>query len=131
MSQLAGYNSQITTVTYNGTVDASQAVIVAPFGGATVKSIYGVASGAVSGHASNYIIGTVYNGGTAGTATTVVAASPGTATGWTANVPAAFTLTAANVKLTAGQLLRVLWDVGGTGNPVSISTVVEWVKGQG
>lgn len=132
MSKLAGYNSQSTVANYTGTVDARVAVLVAPFGGATIKNVWGVSDGAIAGHASNYICGTVYNGGTTGTATaTVVAAGPGTATGWTADALTAFSLTAANVSLAAGEMLAVAWDYNGTVAPINLSLIVEWVKGQG
>jgi hypothetical protein len=134
MSQLAGYNTQQTVVNYaiqTGTVDSRIAILVAPFGGATVKNIWGFADSAVTGHASNYILGTVYNGGTAGTATTVVAASPGTATGWSADTKTAYTLTDANINLAAGEVLSLLVDIAGSAAPVNLTTIVEWVRGQG
>lgn len=131
MSQLAGYNTQIAVSNYTGTVDARVGILVAPFGGATVKSVYGVSDGAISAHASNYIVGTVYNGGTAGTALTVVAAGPGTATGWSGDAPTAFTLTAANTNLAVGELLSVAWDYNGTVAPINLALIVEWVHGQG
>lgn len=131
MSRLAGYNHNVNVANYGGTVDARLPIFIAPFGGATVKAVYGVADAAVSAHATNFVVGTVYNGGTAGTALTVVAAGPGTATGWSADARTTFTLTAANVELTAGEVLSVLWDFGGSAAPVNISAIVEWVRGQG
>lgn len=128
---LAGYNSQISAISFSGTVDARVPILVAPFGGLTVKNIWGVSDGAISAHASNFVAGTVYNGGTAGTAATVVAAGPGTAVGWSADTKTAFTLTAANVELTEGQVLAVAWDFGGTVSPINLTAIVEWVRGQG
>lgn len=131
MPALAGYSSQQSMVSFSGTVDARLPIMVAPFGGATIKNVWGVSDGAIAGHASNYICGTVYNGGTAGTALTVVAAGPGTATGWSADTKTAFTLTDANVELTAGQMLAVAWDFNGTVAPIDLTVIVEWVRGQG
>lgn len=128
---LAGYNHNIARASYGGTVDARQAILVAPYGGATIKAVYGIADVAVSAHASNFVVGTVYNGGTAGTALTVVAAGPGTATGWAADTRTAFTLTAANVELEAGEVLAVAWDFGGSAAPIDLACIVEWVHGQG
>jgi hypothetical protein len=134
MSQLAGYNTQQTVVNYaiqSGTVDSRIPIFIAPFGGATVLSATGFVDTAVGAHATNFLLGTVYNGGTAGSALTVVAAGPGTATGWSADVKTAYTLTAANVNLAAGEVLALAVDIAGSAGPVNFTTIVEWVRGQG
>lgn len=131
MAQIAGYNTRITTANFSGTVDARVPILVAPFGGATVKNVWGISDGAISAHASNYITGTVYNGGTVGTATTAVAAGPGTATGWSADTKTAFTVTTANANLAAGEMLVIAWDYNGTVAPINLTAIVEWVQGQG
>ena len=131
MSGLAGYTNNVSVANFQGTVDVRVPIRVAPFGGATVKAVYGVADAAVSAHATNFVVGTVYNGGTAGTALTVVAAGPGTATGWSADARTTFTLTDANVELTEGEVLSILWDFGGSAAPVNIAAIVNWVRGQG
>lgn len=128
----AGYNTRQANVTYSGTVDGTVPVIVAPFGGATVKAAYAFTAAAIAGHASNYLAVTLLNMGTAGTAVAgTVAVGPGTAAGFTARVPTAMTVSAAVAGLTAGQVLTAVFDFNGSITPIDMGVIVEWVQGKG
>jgi hypothetical protein len=131
VSTLAGYNSEFVNLSYGGTVDGTVPVIVAPFGGLTVVGAQAYTTAAVAGHASNYLAVTLLNGGTAGTAVGTVAAGPGTATGFTARVPAAMTITTTADELTAGQVLQAVFDFNGSITPGTMGVIVEVVKGKG
>jgi hypothetical protein len=137
VSTLAGYNSQIVTGHFGfagtaGPIDGTVPILVAPFGGMTVKSAYAFTTAAVAGHASNYLLVNLLNMGTAGTAVVgTVATGPGTATGFSPPAPATMTITAANDELTAGQVLVAVFDVNGTIAPKEAGVVVEVVAGKG
>lgn len=137
MSQLAGYNSNYVTGHWGfaGTaapIDGTVPLMVAPFGGATIKSAYAYTTAAVAGHASNYLSVTLLNMGTAGTAVAgTVATGPGTATGFSPPAPATMTVSASNDELTVGQVLVAVFDVNGTIAPKEAGVVVEWVAGKG
>jgi hypothetical protein len=137
MSKIAGYNSQITTAHWGfagtaGPIDGTVPVLVAPFGGATIKAAYAYTTAAVAGHASNYLAVTLLNMGTAGTAVAgTVATGPGTATGFSPPAPAAMTISTSTDELTAGQVLVAVFDVNGTIAPKEAGVAVEWVNGKG
>ncbi|HNB50341.1 MAG TPA: hypothetical protein PK530_00280 [Anaerolineales bacterium] len=57
------------------------------------------------------------NGGTAGTAQTVIGGTVGGTAGWTANTPKTGTITAGSGRLTAGQWLNANYDENGTVAP--------------
>lgn len=133
MAQLAGYNSNITTViTAAGSATAGAfklPAIRAPFGGATIKGAYIATSSAVTADGSNYVTATLLDGGAAGTATTAIGTAGGT-TGLTA-APAAFTLNTSLDELDAGDYLMVNIVKSGTITEREFSVIIEWVHGKG
>lgn len=137
MSLVAGYNTQRVHVNYGfagtaGPIDGTVPVIVAPYGGLTVKSAYAYTTAAVAGHASNYLAVTLLNMGTSGTAVAgTVATGPGTAVGFSGGVPAAMTVNTSTDELTVGQILTVVFDVNGTIAPKEAGVMVEFVQGKG
>lgn len=137
MSKLAGYNSNFVHASYGfaGTaapIDGTVPVLVAPYGGITVKSARAYTTANVAGHASNYLAVTLLNMGTSGTAVAgTVATGPGTATGFVGGVPGAMTVSATADELSEGQVLTVVFDVNGTIAPKEAGVVIEYVKGQG
>lgn len=131
MTKLAGYSDFKTVVTIAGTATPGTAVLpvlIAPFGGVTVKSAYVVASPAVAANGSNYTTITLLNGGAAGTATTAIGTAGGTA-GITL-APAAFSLNTALDELTAGQFLMAKVVKTGTVALVDYAVTVEYVNGK-
>lgn len=134
MGELAGYNQHITTVVSDGGSatpgTVTLPILLAPFGGATVKSAYLTASGAVAANGSNYFTVTLLNGGTVGTATAAIGTAGGTA-GLSAATPAAFSLNTDADELSAGQYLVAKLVKTGTLAENQFSLVVTWVHGKG
>lgn len=133
MAQLAGYNSNITTVfTSGGSITAGTVklpILLAPFGGATIKSAKIATSSAVTADGTNYVTVTLLDGGAAGTATTAIGTAGGT-TGITA-APAAFSLNTSLDELDAGDYLMANIVKSGTITERDFSIIVEWVHGKG
>lgn len=67
----------------------------------------------LNGSTANYFDLALYNGGTAGTALTLIAGTIGGTGGWTALVPVAFTIS--NGTVTAGEVVKVRYNEEGTG----------------
>ena len=86
----------------------------APRGGAIIESMWASDGVGLVGAAGTGIAFTVYNGGTSGTAQTVVgSALGGTATTWTARLPKSFSMSA-TTELVEGEYLWVAYDETGT-----------------
>ena len=83
---------------------------------------------AVSGDTANYFDLALYNGGTAGTATTALAGTIGGTAGWSALVPNAFTIS--NGTVTAGQLVTLHYNETGTGTFGAMAVQLDYVIGQ-
>ena len=134
---IAGNNSQYLHASFGfaGTaapIDGTIPLLVAPFGGITVKSAHVFTTAAIAGHASNYLAVQLLNMGTSGTVLTgTVATGPGTAAGFAGGVPAAMSVAATADELTVGQVLTVVFDVNGTIAPKEAGVVVEYVRGKG
>lgn len=133
MGELAGYNSNIVTVVTDGGSatpgTVTLPILLAPFGGVTVKSAYLTASTQVAANGSNYVTATLLNGGTAGTATAAIGTAGGTA--GVAAAPAAFSLNTDADELSAGQYLVAKVVKTGTVAENQFSLVVTWVHGKG
>jgi hypothetical protein len=133
MSLLSGYNEHVTTILSDGGSATPGTVflpiLLAPFGGVTVKSAYLSARTAVGANGSNYFTATLHNGGTAGTATTAIGTAGGTA-GVTA-APQAFSLNTSADELSAGQYLVANLVKTGTLAENEFSLIVTWVHGKG
>jgi hypothetical protein len=103
----------------------------APFGGVTIKAAHVTFAGAVAANGGNYATMTLLNGGTAGTATTAIGTAGGTV-GWSAAVPAAYSLNTAADELTEGQWLVAKYAVTGSVTaPGDMAVVVQYVNGKG
>ena len=133
MAQLAGYNSNIAQVTMNGgSVIAGTAklpVMIAPFGGMTIKNAYVAPAAVINAGTVNYATLTLINGGTAGTATTAIGTAGGTP-GVTV-APAAFSLNTAADELTSGQYLLAQYAMTGALADNQFAVIIEWVHGKG
>lgn len=133
MADLAGYNSNIVTVfTAAGSVTAGTVklpIMVAPFGGATIKSAKIATSSAVTADGTNYVTVTLLDGGAAGTTTTAIGTAGGT-TGITA-APAAFSLNTSLDELDSGDYLMANIVKSGTITERDFAIIVEWVHGKG
>lgn len=133
MAQLAGYNSNITSVIVtagSATLGTSTyPVLRAPFGGATIKGAYIATSSAVTADGTNYVTATLLDGGAAGTLTTAIGTAGGTA--GLAAAPAAFTLNTALDELDAGDYLMANIVKSGTITEREFAIIVEWVHGKG
>ena len=68
---------------------------------------------AVAADATNYFDVALYNGGTAGTATTAIAGTVGGTVGWGALIPKNFTIS--NGTVTANQIVYMRYNENGTG----------------
>lgn len=68
---------------------------------------------AVAADATNYFDVALYNGGTAGTATTAIAGTVGGTVGWGALTPKDFTIS--NGTVTANQIVYLRYNENGTG----------------
>lgn len=114
-----GYNNIKTFQVCIGdpTADKNPMLFRAPRGGAIIEALEAVSSVTITHGDGTGLLFTVYNGGTSGTAQTVVgSALGGTTSTWTAQVPRAFSLSA-NVEMTEGEYLWVAYDETGTVAP--------------
>lgn len=131
MSKLSGYNHNVTTINWSDqAADEVFGVLVAPFGGMTVKAAYAIPTATISASTANYYTLTLIDGGATGTSTTAIGTAGGTA-GVTDVTKETFTLNSALVNLDAGDCLMVQYDEEGTVAPGEITLIVEWVHGQG
>lgn len=128
---LAGYNSNITTVAVTaGSVASGTSfypVMIAPFGGLTIKNAYVAANAAVAANSSNYVTFNLTDAGAAGTATTSIGTAGGTA-GVTV-APAAMTIS--TNALDAGDYVNLKVGKIGTIAENEFTVIIEWVHGQG
>ena len=111
-----GYENKKTLTATIGdpTGDRNIALVRAPEGGMIIEALWAVDGVGLTNGDGTGISLTVYNGGTSGTAQTVVgSALGGTTVAWTALVAKTFNLSA-NVELTEGQYLWVAYDETGT-----------------
>lgn len=79
-----------------------------------VRSAYATVVDDVAASTANYFTVQLLNGGSAGTATTTMTDAIGGTPGWTGLTPKAFSLTAAQVQLAAGEVVTVKYDETGT-----------------
>jgi hypothetical protein len=130
MSQIAGYNKNITVLKSSTSADYTIPALRAPFGGATITGVWAVSSTTLAASTSDYFNITLLNGGTVGTATAAIGTVGGT-TGWTAAAAQAFSLNTAADELTEGQYLMAKYDETGTVAVADVTVIVEWVHGKG
>lgn len=130
MSDLAGYNHMVTVLNSSTSADYTIPALRAPFGGATLKNVYAMASTTLAGSTADYFNITLLNGGSTGTATTAIGTAGGTA-GWTAQTSKTFSLNTSADELSSGEWLMVKYDETGTVGVADVTIVVEWVHGKG
>ena len=130
MSQIAGYNKNITVLNSSTSADLTLPALRAPFGGATITGVWAVSSTTHAADTADYFSITLINGGTVGTATAAIGTAGGTA-GWVAATAKAFTLNTAADELTEGQYLMAKYDETGTVAVADVTVIVEWVHGKG
>lgn len=97
----------------------------------TVEDAYAVNDTALAASTANYVETSLENGGTSGTAATVISGTAGGTAGWAANVPQQMAPIAGSGKLTAGQWLNGRYAETGTVAPGRTTMVVEFVWGIG
>jgi hypothetical protein len=130
MSQIAGYNKNITVLNSPTSADWTLPALRVPFGGVTITGAWAFASTTLNASTSDYFNITLINGGTVGTATAAIGTAGGTA-GWTAATAKAFSLNADADELTEGQYLMAKYDETGTVAVADVTVIVEWVHGKG
>jgi hypothetical protein len=123
---------QVSQCVLDPAADLKFAVLRAPSEHAiTVERAYAVVSKTIAASTANYIGVSLINGGTAGTATTVISGTAFGTAGAVAYTPGAVTITDGSGKLTAGQYLMVNYDETGTVDPDAVQIIVEYVDGVG
>lgn len=83
----------------------------------------------VNASTANYFDVALYNGGTAGTATTALAGTIGGTAGWSAQVPKAFTVSEGT--LAAGQVVWARYNEEGTGTFTHMAIQLDYLLGIG
>jgi hypothetical protein len=116
-------------VAYDPAADEVYTIFQCPTGRQfTILSACAWVANDVAAHTDNYFTVALQNGGTAGTASTAVAAAIGGTAGWTGMLPKAFTVSAD--ELTAGEVLKVAYDETGTGTFGQLGVQVVGVWGE-
>ena len=121
--------SFVFSVAYDPAADETWPIWQCPTGRQfTILSATAAVANDVAASTANYFTVALQNGGTAGTATTAVAAAIGGTAGWTGMLPKAFTVSAD--ELTAGQVLKVAYDETGTGTFTQLTVQINGVWGE-
>lgn len=94
-----------------------------------VKSAYAIMTNDLAADGTNYFALHLMNGGTVGTATTVVSGTIGGTAGWTGLTPTDFVVS--DGTLSAGEVLVLNYNENGTGTFTSINIQLEILSGVG
>jgi hypothetical protein len=99
----------------------------------TIEKATFLMRGGVTANTANYLLLSLENGGTAGTATTNMGGTAGGTIGFSDNVPQTVTPDAGSGRLLAGEVLVVDWDevLTGPNTSLGVSVTVEYVHGLG
>lgn len=97
----------------------------------TIVSANAVSTNGLAPDGTNYYSLSLRNIGAAGTATTAIAAAVGGTAGWTALVPAAFTIDTDNNNVASGDVVAVVYDENGTGTFTATAVQINYVVGTG
>lgn len=119
--------SAVAYIDHDPAADDYLPVWVAPLACEIVAAKVTVAND-VAANTVNYFNLALYNGGTAGTATTAIAGTIGGTAGWTGLLPTAFTIS--NGTVTAGQLVTLHYNEEGTGTFSAMTVQLDYVLGQ-
>jgi len=117
----------ISTVILDPGADETYALAKVPSGmSLTVTAVQFAVQGGFTANDTNYIKLYIYDGGAAGTGTTVIGQYLGIATAGSGNITdlVPFAATVTMVQLDAGDVLIFLYDEGGTVAPTSITVTV-------
>lgn len=130
---LAGYRRMtMSFAIMDPTADARVILFKVPSGHTyTVESGVAAFSAASTADTANYIELSLENGGTAGTAQTLISGTAGGTAGWVAQTPQALTVTAGAGDLTEGQHLVLRYNETGTVAPGVMSVCLDVVDGIG
>ena len=130
MGKVAGYDHNVTVLNSSTSADYTIPAFRAPYGGATLKAVYAMASTTLNASTADFFNITLLNGGTVGTATAAIGTVGGTA-GWTAATAKEFTLNTSADELASGEYLMAKYDETGTVAVADVTVIVEWVHGKG
>lgn len=97
----------------------------------TVELAYIVPDTTLASSTADYYQASLENGGTSGTAQTVIGGTAGGTAGWTANTPKQITITSGSGDLAAGEYLNLNYDEAGTIAPGRFTLFLEVVVGIG
>ena len=99
----------------------------------TIEKASFLMRGGVTANTANYLLLSLENGGTAGTATTNMGGTAGGTIGFSDNVPQTVTPAAGSGRLLAGQVLVVDWNeiLTGPNTALGVSVTIEYVHGLG
>lgn len=92
-----------------------------------VVSAYATVANDVAGNTANYFTIALRNGGSAGTATTALAAVVGGTAGWTGLTPKSFTVSEGT--LAAGDVVTAVYDETGTGTFTQVTVQIDYIEG--
>lgn len=93
-----------------------------------IQSASFTCSNAVSADGTNYFDVALYNGGSAGTATTAIGGTIGGTAGWAANTPQAFTIS--NGTVVANDVVYLRYNEAGTGTFGHGVLTINYLQGQ-
>lgn len=119
--------SVVVALNYDPAADDDIPLWVAPTAGEIVTASAVVAN-TVAGSTANYFDLALYNGGSAGTATTAVGGTIGGTAGWTGLTPKTFTVS--NGTIAAGDVIYARYNEEGTGTFTVMNVQLNWVEGQ-
>lgn len=126
MFQAMDHKSIVISLNYDPAADDIIPLWKAP-ARATIMAAYATMTNALAANGTNYFSLTLRNGGTAGTATTSISNTIGGTVGWSALVPAAFTMSADEVA--AGECVQLVYDEEGTGTFTSMVVQLDVIYG--
>jgi len=96
-----------------------------------IHQVKAVTANDVAASTVNYFDVALVNGGTAGTATTLISGTIGGTAGWTGLTPKTFSLTAGSEELAANEVLTLKYNEEGTGTFAAMLVDIDFVYGKG
>lgn len=121
-------HSVVAYIDHDPAADDDLPVWVAPLACEIVSAKVVIAND-VAANTANYFNLALINGGSAGTAATLLAGTIGGTAGWTGLTPVAFTIS--NGTVDAGQLVKLRYNEEGTGTFVAMTVQLDYVIGIG
>lgn len=125
---IAGYNTQITTVTFPDQAgDDIMPGFRAPAVGATILRAVAIADTTFDADGSNHYTVSLIDGGATGIGTDVMGSAGGASVDWTADTEKELVLTQDAVD--GDDWVHVQYDETGTVAPGNITVCIEWTAG--